>query len=292
MLDREAGHGSRLLFAGMVVRVFLVSVAALLLGGCGGTDDEPAGDLDRDVAPRRRRRRRSRARRPHRHLDLADHRDGVAHRRPRRAHAGYDRVVFEFGTASRDTRSGTSGRPILADGSGEEVAVAGGAVLVVRMEPALDADLTQESAPRTYTGPTRFSPGDGRGRRARPHRRIRGRPHVGGRCRREAAVPGHAARGSGADRDRHRLLDRSRPPGESLRNLRTSPSCCPLSDATGIPIFTRAPSTGHLRLKASRATDAKATVGRGAGRGSYRLGAFSLVPRRSTTGIGRVVRRA
>jgi hypothetical protein len=26
------------------------------------------------------------------------------------------------------------------------------------MEPALDADLTQESAPRTYTGPTRFSP--------------------------------------------------------------------------------------------------------------------------------------
>ena len=26
------------------------------------------------------------------------------------------------------------------------------------MEPALDADLTQESAPRTYTGPPRFSP--------------------------------------------------------------------------------------------------------------------------------------
>ena len=26
------------------------------------------------------------------------------------------------------------------------------------MEPALDADLTQESAPATYTGPTRFSP--------------------------------------------------------------------------------------------------------------------------------------
>ena len=36
--------------------------------------------------------------------------------------------------------------------------MAGGAVLRVRMEPALDADLTQESAPRTYTGPTRFSP--------------------------------------------------------------------------------------------------------------------------------------
>jgi len=26
------------------------------------------------------------------------------------------------------------------------------------MEPALDADLTQESAPRTYTGPKRFAP--------------------------------------------------------------------------------------------------------------------------------------
>jgi hypothetical protein len=26
------------------------------------------------------------------------------------------------------------------------------------MEPALDADLTQESAPRTYLGPQRFSP--------------------------------------------------------------------------------------------------------------------------------------
>ncbi len=35
----------------------------------------------------------------------------------------------------------------------------GTAALVVRMEPALDADLTQESAPRTYLGPQRFTPG-------------------------------------------------------------------------------------------------------------------------------------
>ncbi len=34
----------------------------------------------------------------------------------------------------------------------------GTAALVVRMEPALDADLTQESAPRTYLGPQRFTP--------------------------------------------------------------------------------------------------------------------------------------
>ena len=48
--------------------------------------------------------------------------------------------------------------PVHADGSGDVVPVAGGAVLVIRMEPALDADLTKASAPRTYTGPTRFSP--------------------------------------------------------------------------------------------------------------------------------------
>lgn len=74
------------------------------------------------------------------------------------SHPGYDRVVFEFlnGIPGYDVRY--VDRPIVADGSGEEVAVEGGVVLVVRMEPALDADLTQESAPRTYMGPTRFSP--------------------------------------------------------------------------------------------------------------------------------------
>ncbi len=49
-------------------------------------------------------------------------------------------------------------RPVIADGSGDEVAVDGADVLRVRMEPALDADLRQESAPPTYTGPNRFSP--------------------------------------------------------------------------------------------------------------------------------------
>ena len=78
------------------------------------------------------------------------------------------------------------------------------AVLLVRMEPALDADLTQESAPRTYTGPTRFSTGHLGGRRARADGRLRGSPHVGGRRRREAAVPRDAARESGPDRDRRR----------------------------------------------------------------------------------------
>jgi hypothetical protein len=73
-------------------------------------------------------------------------------------HPGFDRVVFEFENGVPGYRVGYAERPILADGSGDEVAVTGGAVLVVRMEPALDADLTVESAPRTYTGPTRFAP--------------------------------------------------------------------------------------------------------------------------------------
>ncbi len=73
-------------------------------------------------------------------------------------HPGYDRVVFEFGNGVPGYDVRYVVRPVRADGSGAEVAVAGGAVLRVRMEPALDADLLRESAPRTYTGPTRFSP--------------------------------------------------------------------------------------------------------------------------------------
>lgn len=74
-------------------------------------------------------------------------------------HEGYDRVVFEF----RHDVPGYDIRyvepPVQADGSGAEVAVAGNAILRVRMDPALDADLTQENAPLTYTGPMRFHPG-------------------------------------------------------------------------------------------------------------------------------------
>ena len=74
-------------------------------------------------------------------------------------HDGFDRVVFEF----RNTLPGYDvryvGRPVLADGSGAEVEVRGTAVVQVRMENALDADLSVEQAPPTYTGPRRISPG-------------------------------------------------------------------------------------------------------------------------------------
>ena len=143
----------------MVVRCSLAVVAALLLAGCTGADDEqPATstesccDDDNGLGGTRRGVDGIR------HLDLADHRDRVAHRRPRRGPRGVRPLVFEFRNGIPGYEVGYAGRPILADGSGEEVAVSGGAVLVVRMEPALDADLTQEAAPRTYTGPVRFAP--------------------------------------------------------------------------------------------------------------------------------------
>jgi len=144
---------------GMVVRVLLLTVAALLLGGCGGNDDEPpvttatATTATTTTPPVLEGASTTPVVWSSSITETALLSDvRVA------SHEGYDRVVFEFrnGVPGYDVRYVEP--PILADGSGEEVSVAGGAALVVRMEPALDADLTQESAPRTYTGPTRFSP--------------------------------------------------------------------------------------------------------------------------------------
>ena len=73
-------------------------------------------------------------------------------------HEGYDRIVFAFRNALPGYDVRYVERPVVEDGSGEKVAVKGGAVLRIRMEPALDADLTKEGAPATYTGPKRFSP--------------------------------------------------------------------------------------------------------------------------------------
>jgi len=72
---------------------------------------------------------------------------------------GYDRVVFVFRNVVPGYDVRYVERPVTADGSGAEVKVAGTSVVRVRMQPALDADLGQASAPPTYTGPKRFSPG-------------------------------------------------------------------------------------------------------------------------------------
>jgi hypothetical protein len=146
----------------MVTRALLVVVTVGLLAGCGGRDDETSVSSGTTESPVISTTTPAPA------LDGATT-DPVVSKgtgtdvelltdiRTAR-HLGYDRVVFEFrkGVPGYDVRYAE--RPMQADGSGDEVAVAGGAVLRVRMEPALDADLTQESAPRTYEGPTRFSP--------------------------------------------------------------------------------------------------------------------------------------
>jgi hypothetical protein len=74
-------------------------------------------------------------------------------------HEGYDRVVFQFKNTLPGYDVRYVHRPITEDGSGKVVTVEGGYVVRIRMESALDADLTQESAPRTYKGPQRFTPG-------------------------------------------------------------------------------------------------------------------------------------
>ena len=74
-------------------------------------------------------------------------------------HEGFDRVVFEFRNALPGYDVRYMSGPVREDGSGKAVTLAGNHVARIRMENALDADLTQEDAPLTYTGPRRFRPG-------------------------------------------------------------------------------------------------------------------------------------
>lgn len=74
-------------------------------------------------------------------------------------HEGFDRVVFQFRNALPGYDVRYVSRPIHQDGSGKIMPIAGNHVVRVRMENALDADLTQSTAPLTYTGPQRFRPG-------------------------------------------------------------------------------------------------------------------------------------
>ena len=73
-------------------------------------------------------------------------------------HEGYDRVVFEFGEELPGYDVRYAAGPVTEDGSGDEVDVDGSHAVVVRMESALDADLSKEGAPLTYTGPTTITP--------------------------------------------------------------------------------------------------------------------------------------
>jgi hypothetical protein len=145
----------------MVIRALLVMIAALLLAGCGGTDDDEAATTETAVAtdttgtssPVLEGASTEPVAVTGTSTDVSLLTDVRA-----AAHDGYDRLVFQFrnGLPGYDVRYVE--RPVVADGSGDDVEVDGGAVLLIRMEPALDADLTKESAPESYSGPQRFTP--------------------------------------------------------------------------------------------------------------------------------------
>ena len=148
----------RLLFGGMLLRLAAAVLAVVVLAGCGdGNDDDPPVATPTSTLPGPARTLVGAGLDPVTSTAAGAETSLLTELRAGR-HEGYDRVVFEFGNAVPGYDIRYVERPVRADGSGNEVAVAGTAVLLVRMEPALDADLTQESAPPTYTGPNRFSP--------------------------------------------------------------------------------------------------------------------------------------
>jgi hypothetical protein len=75
-------------------------------------------------------------------------------------HEGFDRVVFQFENLRPGYKVQYVDRPIVEDGSGNNVDVAGGAVLAVRMEPASGFDLATDEGRLVYKGPRRIEGSD------------------------------------------------------------------------------------------------------------------------------------
>jgi len=71
------------------------------------------------------------------------------------AQDGFDRITFEFANTLPGYAVEYGQRPVLQDGSGNEVVVDGAGVLAVRMTPASGFDLSGGGRP-TYTGPDRI----------------------------------------------------------------------------------------------------------------------------------------
>ncbi len=71
-------------------------------------------------------------------------------------HEGYDRVVFQFRNALPGYRVSYVEPPLVEDGSGNPVEVAGNAFVLVRMEPASGFDLSLDEGQLVYDGPRRI----------------------------------------------------------------------------------------------------------------------------------------
>lgn len=72
--------------------------------------------------------------------------------------SGSSRVVFEFDPVLPGYKVDFATRPVTMDGSGDEVTVAGEALLEVTMENASQARFVGEKVVLTYTGPKRVQP--------------------------------------------------------------------------------------------------------------------------------------
>jgi hypothetical protein len=75
-------------------------------------------------------------------------------------HEGYDRATFQFRNHVPGYRVEYQDGPFTEDGSGNPVDVAGGAFVVVRMEPASGFDLSTGEGQLVYKGPKRISGAD------------------------------------------------------------------------------------------------------------------------------------
>jgi hypothetical protein len=139
----------------MVARLIFLTAAVLLVSGCGGENDAPPAPSVETEATSAGLESASTASVA---VPAAIAKPALLTDVRAARHSGYDRVVFAFANGLPGYEVGYVERPLIADGSGDEVAVDGAAVLRVRMEPALDTDLSKEPGPPTYTGPTRFSP--------------------------------------------------------------------------------------------------------------------------------------
>jgi hypothetical protein len=75
-------------------------------------------------------------------------------------HEGFDRVVFQFENLRPGYKVEYVERPIVEDGSGSRIEVAGGPVLLVRMEPSSGFDLETAEGRLVYKGPRRIEGAD------------------------------------------------------------------------------------------------------------------------------------
>lgn len=75
-------------------------------------------------------------------------------------HEGYDRVVFQFRDQLPGYRVSYVQPPLKEDGSGNPVEIQGGAIVMVRMEPASGFDLTTDEGVMVYKGPKRIEGSD------------------------------------------------------------------------------------------------------------------------------------